>query len=278
MIKGVVKIGGALGNNPQPLLKDLAGRFKEGERWILVHGASATMDLLCRSIGIEPRYVTSPSGYRSRFVGDVEMSLFESAALSVTARTCFSLCRLGVPAAACDPVSERIIEAITKKYLREKVQNRVRILRGNRSGTIRNVRTELILDLAERGFLPVIPPLAADLETFEAVNVDGDRAAAFIASAVGAEVLILLSNVPGLMQDPSDPDSVIRQVEGDEFETASEVAQGNMKRKVLACREALDGGVELSIISDSRVDNPLTAALTGGGTRLCKARSTGIAV
>ncbi len=275
---GVVKIGGACGNDPGPVLEDLAERFRRGQRWVLVHGVSGPMDSLCRKVGLTPRYVTSPSGFRSRFVGDVEMALFEAACLSETSRICFSLAGLGVPAVPVDPVRGQVVFARTKDCIREKTPERTRVIRGNRSGTVSRVQRQKIESIMAGGFMPVFPPLAFDPQKASPVNIDGDRAAAAISASLRAEVLVLLTNVPGLLSDPSDPDSLIERLGLDEIETASKAARGNMKRKVLACREALEAGVSTAIIADSRVETPLTSALVGGGTRLCRAESTGIAV
>ena len=65
---GVVKIGGASGNALEPLMDEVAKRVAAGERWIVVHGASGVMNDLCAERGVAIRMVTSPSGYRSRFV------------------------------------------------------------------------------------------------------------------------------------------------------------------------------------------------------------------
>ncbi|NCC06371.1 MAG: uridylate kinase, partial [Clostridia bacterium] len=59
---GVVKIGGAEGNELGSLMSELATRVAGGEKWVLVHGASGIMDRLCRERGVEIRMVTSPSG------------------------------------------------------------------------------------------------------------------------------------------------------------------------------------------------------------------------
>ena len=83
---GVVKIGGASGNRLEPLIDEIAARSRAGERWIVVHGASGVMNDLCAARGLEIRMVTSPSGYRSRFVGEKERELFREAALSYGAR------------------------------------------------------------------------------------------------------------------------------------------------------------------------------------------------
>ena len=101
----------------------------------------------------------------------------------------------------------------------------------------------------------------------EMVNVDGDRAAAAVATALQAETLVLLSNVPGLLRDFPDEGALIPLVEQGQIEEFLErYAQGRMKRKLLGAREALEGGVGRVILSDGRIESPVSQALAGRGT------------
>ena len=105
-----------------------------------------------------------------------------------------------------------------------------------------------------------------------------DRIAAMAAGlrALGAEVLVVLSNVPGLLADPQDPSSRIPSGDLGEWGPLEEAATGNMKRKLLAYREALEGGVPRAVLGDGRVEAPLRAALAGGGTHLWAACCTAV--
>ncbi len=206
------------------------------------------------------------------------MEIFETVALAETSRICSRLGLLGVPAVPVDTVTLGVILAETKDCLRESREGKVRILRGNRSGKITRIHGEYLGDLLERGFLPVIPPLAREEGTKRAVNIDGDRAAASIAGTVGSKILVLLTNVPGVLRDPGDVTTLIPEARPDDLAEIGNYAKGNMKRKVLACREAIASGVPEAVISDSRVDLPLTAAMERGGTRFCRVFFTGIAV
>jgi len=96
--------------------------------------------------------------------------------------------------------------------------------------------------------------------------VDGDRAAAMIATALKAETLILLSAIPGLMNNFPDESTLIRMLPQSQLAAAFEVAQGRMKKKVLGAQEALKGGVSRVIIADGRIQNPIINALAGKGT------------
>lgn len=273
---GVVKIGGAIGNDPSRLLEELAERVRQGERWVLVHGASGPMEIMCRSCGVEPLYVTSPSGYRSRFVGARELALFEAACCHYSVELSWKLGKYGVGSLPIYPSAAVTAKATRKDTLRSVENGKVRILRGNYSGTVCGFEPAPLFDAWNRGLLPMLPPLASD-DAGSSLNVDGDRMAAAAASAIGADALIILSNVPGILRDIENPDS---RVETGDFEMWSELeslAQGNMKRKLLAAREALEGNVGKVILADSRKDSPITHALMGGGTTLCRT-STAVAV
>ncbi|MCL1875445.1 MAG: uridylate kinase [Synergistaceae bacterium] len=267
--RGVVKIGGAIGNDPSNLLEELAIRVRNGEKWILVHGASGHMEIICKSCGIEPVYVMSPSGYRSRFVGERELVLFEAACSSYSVELAWKLGKLGVGAIPLYPKLDVTAKAVRKDNLRSVENGKVRILRGNYSGSVCGFEPLPVIEAWDNDLLPMLPPLASD-SSGNSLNVDGDRMAAAAASAVNADVLIILSNVPGMLRDISDPKSRVERGSLDMWSELENLAAGNMKRKLLAAKEALEGNVEKVILADSRIDKPIYNALTGGGTTLCR--------
>ena len=119
--------------------------------------------------------------------------------------------------------------------------------------------------LLDHGYIPVIAPLALGQHA-ERLNVDGDRAAALLAATLGAMTLVILSNVPGLLANFPEENSLVRHVAPSQLDWADSLAQGRMKKKVLAAREALAGGVPQVILADSRQPEPIRAALAGSGT------------
>ncbi len=76
--------------------------------------------------------------------------------------------------------------------------------------------------------------------------------AARIAVAIDADALLILTNVPGLLRDPSDPTTLVAEVTLDE---AEKLAQGRMKKKILAAREALEAGVD-EVVIRSAIGDP----------------------
>lgn len=267
---GVVKIGGAEGNRLEPLLLELASRVGAGEKWVLVHGASGIMDRFCRERDVNIRMVTSPTGYRSRFVGETERAIFEEAAMAYGAMIKEALNGFGATAEQIHPVQFQNVSAKRKDVLRESVNGRIRVLRGNYSGTVTSVDGGAILKRIEMGGIPVMPPLGFDKESGLAINIDGDRLAAAVSGALGADVLIILSNVPGLMKDVNDPDSLIKSGSTANWDTLEYYAQGNMKRKMVACREALESRVPAVYLADGRAENPIAGALRGDSTCLVR--------
>ncbi|MDR3279786.1 MAG: uridylate kinase [Synergistaceae bacterium] len=265
---GVVKIGGAEGNRLEPLTRELASRTSAGERWALVHGASGIMDRMCGERGLEIRMITSPSGYRSRFVGEAERAVFEEAAMAYGALISDALAERGVRSERMSP-EDSGVTAVRKDVLRENAGGRIRIVRGNYSGTVNGVDASRIKSAMDKGVIPVLPPLGFDRESSLPINIDGDRLAAAAAAGLRA-VLVILSNVPGLMKDVNDPASRIAEGSLGNWDALEHYARGNMKRKLVAAREALEKGVSRVYLADGRVDDPIKNAMEGNGTCLVR--------
>ena len=120
--------------------------------------------------------------------------------------------------------------------------------------------------LLDAGFLPVLTPPAISDEG-QAINVDGDRAAAATAVAVNARQLLILSNVPGVLADFPDEASLISAIDEHALEDiAGTAAQGRMRVKLLGAQEALAGGVMQVVLGDARGEAPISKALKGQGT------------
>jgi acetylglutamate/LysW-gamma-L-alpha-aminoadipate kinase len=141
------------------------------------------------------------------------------------------------------------------------------MIRDDYSGTITGINADLLHTLLEAGMTPVIAPLAIG-EEFERLNVDGDLVAANIVRELHADTLIILSNVPGLLHDVNDSQSLVSQFELSEIERYEAYAAGRMKKKLLAAQQANAARV---ILADSRVERPIDAALAGGGTHILQA-------
>jgi [amino group carrier protein]-L-2-aminoadipate 6-kinase len=262
----VVKVGGGDGIDWDAVAADVASLWGEGRRLVLVHGGNAETNRIAEALGHPPRFVTSPSGYTSRFTDRATLEIFAMVyAGKVNTAVVEGLQRLGVPAVGLSGLDGRIFEGTHKSTVRSVEGGKTVLLRGDHTGTVERVNTHLLELLLEGGYLPVLTPPGASFEG-TAVNVDGDRAAAAVAVALRAEALVLLSNVPGLLERFPDETSLIPFVPASRALDALGVAEGRMKKKVLGAAEAVAGGVGRVILGDARIARPLHAALAGRGT------------
>ncbi len=262
----VVKVGGGEGIGFDALTADVADLVKKGNKLVLVHGGSHEMNVISTALGKPPQFVTSISGYESRYTDRETLEIFAMVlAGKVNKLLVERLQRAGVNALGLSGADGRLLEGKRKDVLKVVVDGKRKVLRGDWSGALERVNTGLLTLLLENGYTPVIAPVAISCEG-EMMNVDADRAAATVASALQAETLILLSNVPGLLAKFPDPNSVIPLLPRNRIDEGLEYAQGRMKKKILGSKEALEGGVGKVIIADARIEAPITKALAGQGT------------
>lgn len=262
----VIKVGGSAGNNYDALCDDLAALRAGGLRAILVHGGSDETNRLGEALGHPPRFVTSPSGYTSRYTDRRTLELFMMAAGGLVNKGLVErLQARGANAVGLSGLDGRLLAGKRKATIRVVEDGRQKILRDDWTGTIERVNVGLLTALLDAGYLPVVAPLACS-EAGEALNVDGDRAAAAIAAALGAETLLLLSNVPGLLRSFPDESSLVSHIPRDAVEQYLPFAEGRMKKKILGAQEALAQGVGRVVLGDARIPASISAALAGRGT------------
>jgi acetylglutamate/LysW-gamma-L-alpha-aminoadipate kinase len=262
----VVKLGGTEGVDFSAICNDAVELQKQDCKLVFVHGGSAEANALGESLGMPPRMITSPSGYTSRYTDRKTLEIFLMAVNGkVNSLLTEQLQMLGVNAFGLCGLDGKLIQATRKDSIQSIENGKRKIIRDDYTGKIETVNSGLLLMLLQAGYLPVIAPVAVS-EKGEALNVDADRAAAMVASALKAETLLLLTAVPGLMKNFPDESTLIRQLPQSQLSVASEAAQGRMKKKILGAEEALKGGVRRVVISDGRIQNPISHALEGNGT------------
>lgn len=125
-------------------------------------------------------------------------------------------------------------------------------------GTVGQINPEIIETLIENGYIPVIAPIGMDEER-NSYNINADLVAAAIAVAMKADKLVLLTDVPGLLRNPKDPDTLISVLKTSEVVKYIEqgVISGGMTPKVQCCVEAVTGGVGRTHIVDGRVPHSI---------------------
>jgi acetylglutamate/LysW-gamma-L-alpha-aminoadipate kinase len=262
----VVKIGGSNGVELDPICQDIATLVGDGQQVVVVHGGSAETNEISEKLGYPPRFVTSPSGFTSRYTDRQSLEIFAMVTSGrINTLLVEQLQKSGVNAFGLSGVDGRLMLARRKDAIRIVEDGRQRILRDDYTGKIEKVDQHILGMLLQAGFVPVIAPLAISPQG-EALNVDADRAAAMVAAALGAEQLIILTNVPGLMRHFPDKSTLIPHLERSELENALDFAEGRMKKKVLGASEALTMGVGSVMFADGRTSHPLMDAISGKGT------------
>jgi len=261
----VIKLGGSKGIDLERFLTDLAGLEPP---YVLVHGANVELDALMRELGVEPRLVTSSTGQVSRFTDQRTMDLFLMAYCGkVNKRIVETLQRLGVNAVGLSALDGAIARGRRKPRIRAIENGKSKILDGDYTGTIEAVDGRLIHLLLGNGYVPVLTPPAVSHEG-DAINVDGDKLAMELAVALQAERLLVFSNTPGLLTDLEDPSSTVPTVNLDHLDEFLVLAQGRMKKKVLAAADAVRRGVGEVILADANRKDAIRAALAGSGTKI----------
>ena len=262
----VVKIGGSAGINLDHVCADVAALTNESKQIVLMHGAGNEANVLGEKLGHPAKHVTSPQGYTSRYTDRATLEIYVMAACGkINTFLVERLQKLGVNAIGLSGVDGRLLEGARKDAIRIVENGKQRILRDDYTGRVEKVNAELLGVLLERHYVPVVAPLAISYQG-DAINVDGDRAAAMIAGALGAEQLIILTNVPGLLRAFPDESSLIAHIDKQHVEASIDFAEGRMKKKVLGATEALALGVRQVVFADGRVEQPIHRALECKGT------------
>ncbi len=262
----VVKLGGTEGVDFSAVCSDAAELLRQGNKLVFVHGGSAEASALGEALGSPPRFITSPSGYTSRYTDRKTLEIFAMAVNGkVNTMLVEQLQMLGVNAFGLSGLDGRLMQAVRKDSIQSVENGKRKMIRDDYTGKVEGVDAGLLNLLLDGGYLPVVAPMAVS-QRGEALNIDADRAAASLASALQAETLVLLTAVPGLMKNFPDESTVISHLSQGQLSMALEAAQGRMKKKVLGAEEALKGGVKRVIIADGRIQNPIVNALSGKGT------------
>lgn len=266
----LIKLGGSAGIDNSLTVDDLAQLWPE-KRVVMVHGANAELDAYIRSQGREPAHVTSSRGQVSRYTDDQTMSDMMAIYAGQTNKRIVELFQQrGVNAVGISAMDGGIARGRRKDTIRIVEDGKPRVLRGDHAGSIERIDTTLIELLLDNGYLPVLAPPAVSHEGV-AINVDGDKLALELATALNAEALVFLSNTAGLLRDIDDPDSLIRHIDtSDDADVAGalEAAAGRMRKKVEAGVEAVRAGIGTVVFADARVEQPVRKALAGHGTVL----------
>jgi acetylglutamate kinase len=255
----VVKYGGNAMVNEQikmQVMEDIVLLWLIGVKIVLVHGGGPEINDLMSKLGKKPQFVDGLRVTDKETVDIVQMVL-----AGKVNKTLVNLLEMkGGKAMGISGMDGCLIES---KMKNEKL---------GYVGEITKVHIQPVIDLLEKGYIPVISTLGCDKQG-NAYNINGDTAAAYIAGALGAERLIMMTDIAGILRDKDDPSTLIPAITIGQAKDlyAEGVISGGMIPKVDCCIEAIEEGVKNVIIMDGRVPHSILMELLtdeGAGTWL----------
>ena len=257
----VVKYGGnAMINETlkQQIMEDIVLLWLIGVRIVLVHGGGPEINDLMDRLGKKPEFV---NGLR---VTDKEtMDIVQMVLAGKINKTLVNLLEMkGGKAVGLSGMDGRLLQCAVK-------DERLGFV-----GEIQKVHINPVTDLLDNGYIPVVSTVGCD-KSGNAYNINGDTAAAYIAGALNAENLIMMTDIAGVLQDKDDPSTLIQEISQDDLPALYEsgVISGGMIPKVECCATALKRGVKNVVIMDGRVPHSILMELLtdeGAGTRFSR--------
>ncbi len=253
----VVKYGGNAMTSDvlkEQVMEDLVLLRLVGVRVVLVHGGGPDVSEMMTKLGKKPEFVDGLRVTDRETVDIVQMVL-----AGKINKTLVNLLEMkGGHAIGLSGMDGRMIEAKRKDE------------RLGYVGEITAVNIAPVEDLIERGYIPVVSTLGCDGEG-NTYNINGDTAAAAIAGALGAERLIMMTDIAGILRDRDDPATLIPEITVADAEKLKEegIVSGGMIPKVECCIDAIRRGVKKVIIMDGRVPHSILMELLtdeGAGT------------
>ena len=257
----VVKYGGNAMVNEQikmQVMEDIVLLWLIGVKIVLVHGGGPEINDLMSKLGKKPQFVDGLRVTDKETVDIVQMVL-----AGKVNKTLVNLLEMkGGKAMGISGMDGCLIES---KMKNEKL---------GYVGEITKIHIQPVVDLLEKGYIPVISTLGCDKQG-NAYNINGDTAAAYIAGALGAERLIMMTDIAGILRDKDDPSTLIPAITIGEAKDlyAGGVISGGMIPKVDCCIEAIEEGVKNVIIMDGRVPHSILMELLtdeGAGTMVTR--------
>jgi len=253
-----IKIGGSVVDNLHPTTISDIKKIVEQEGVVLVHGGGKEVTKVSKDLGKEPKFVVSPGGIKSRYTDKETAEIFTMVMSGKINKTIVCMLQKnGINAIGLSGIDGKIIQAERKKKLliiNEK--GRKQAIDGGYTGKITNVNASLLKSLLKQGYTPVISPIAIS-EEFDCLNVDGDRAAAYVAGKIQSDKVLFLTNVDGLLMD----EKLVKSLTLDEAKAIIPKIGFGMEKKILAATEALDMGVKEALIANGQRENPISAAI-----------------
>ena len=254
----VVKYGGNAmisENLRRAVLSDIVLLHQVGIQVVVVHGGGPEISSMLKKIGKEGVFVNG-----LRYTDEETMDIVQQVLCGKVSKDLVSLIdAYGGKAMGLCGMDGRMLEAVKKS--------------GDGFdygfvGDITNVNCQPILDVLAAGYIPVISSVAAGADGEKCYNINADTAAAQVAAGLGAEKLVILTDVLGLLRDVNDPDTLISKCRVSEVPVLVKegIIKGGMIPKIQCCVEAVRRGVSRAHILDGRIEHSvLIELLTDAG-------------
>lgn len=230
-----------------------------GIRVVAVHGGGPEISAMLKMIGHESKFVDG-----LRYTDVTTMDIVQAVLCGKVNKDLVSqLNRLGGRAVGLCGMDGQLFQA-------EQMDEKYGLV-----GRITGVNPEPVKNALEHGYIPIVSTVAQGVDSDTAYNINADTAAAKLAEALGAEKLILLTDVRGLLRDPKDESTLIHVVRTQEVPALVEagIISGGMIPKMQCCVDAIHGGVERVHILDGRIPHSILIELLsdeGIGTMMKK--------
>lgn len=257
----VIKYGGSAQTSPQlkeKFAEDILLMHLVGIKPVIVHGGGHKITEMLSALNIESNFIDGQRVTTKETMRIVEMILSGEINKEITSL----LNSHGAKGIGISGKDAHFIKAKAKDYEKWGL-----------TGNITDVRPEVVLNLLEENFIPVIAPIAAGEELgHPGFNINADLCASFVAKAIGANKVIFLTDTPGVLNKDKELLSTLTKEQIDNYK-ADETIHGGMLPKVDACLEAVEDGVNKAHIIDGRVEHSLLLELftsEGVGTQIVK--------
>jgi acetylglutamate/LysW-gamma-L-alpha-aminoadipate kinase len=236
----IIKIGGSIlekfleSDNLYTVIQEINGPLA------IVHGGGNYLDAHADSFNYHPRFVTSPGGIRSRYTDKSTLEIFTMVMNLINQKIVLNLNQHGIRAVT--------LNGILRARRKEKLiilneNNRKMVIDGGYTGRVQSADPDPVKSMMEAGYIPVISPIAMGIDSY--LNVDADRAAAYVAGSLKAETLTFLTNVNGLYYG----DKIIERADTAYIKSILKFIGTGMDKKLMASIEALEMGVKKVTIS-----------------------------
>ncbi|MEN8191264.1 MAG: [LysW]-aminoadipate kinase [Bacteroidota bacterium] len=260
----IVKIGGGVSLNLPAIINDLSNL---NDDFIIVHGANALRDEVAKILNYEKQVLVSASGYSSVFSDEEALNIMMMSYSGLRNKRIVEMCQQnGINAVGLTGVDGKVIEGKRNKGIRIKENGKLRIVR-DFSGKPKSINTDLLKLLITNGYVPVLTVPIIDENNF-AISSENDDIVALLKNSLEVERVIQLIEAPGFLDDADNPDSLVKSITKSELEQREAQVEGRMKRKMKALIKLFETGNTTVYICDGRIENPITNALNGGGTKI----------